>query len=95
MNENESITDTLPSNLKRLSDQTLLDPTIPLIDLYAAAGQRLDKIHAVSMTFMEAAYRDSGALNGKDLYCLGALFYDLSQECHAILDVIEESNEKS
>ena len=94
MNRNESTTPDQPSNLKRLSEHCLLDPSVPLIDLYSAAGQRLDKINAVSTTFMEAAHRDSGALNGDDLYHLGALFYDLSQECHAILDVIEEAHER-
>ena len=92
MNRDESNTPTPSSNLKRMGDHTLLDPSVPLIDLYSAAGQRLDKIHAVSVAFMETAHRDNGALSGGDLYNLGALFYDLARECHAILDVIEEAH---
>ena len=90
MNRNESITGQEPPNLRRTGDHTLLDPTIPAIDLYSAATQRLDKINAVSVAFMESAHRGAGALNDKDLYSLGCLYYDLSQECRAILDEIEE-----
>ena len=94
MNPNESITSENHPNLTRLSDHTLLDPDTPRIDLYAAAKQRMMRINAVSVALLETAHKDNDALNGKDLYHLGCLFYDLSQEGHAILDEIEARNDK-